>query len=871
MTAPANYGGHGLTTGFGRGRLDFSGIVSEGAGGRVDLPREPVILSVRVSGSGPIRLSGDGVDQTILGSEIPLTVRLDLPEGGSLSITSASRIRLHEIVVERVHQAVGQAGVLGLLGAIAIAIAARGLRQALAAAGLLGGAFCAMAAGSLSFTFARIALARLAPLFLVLLLLLPLFLALRESRLPALRPRARWTIPAFAASLALSTVQLNWFDQPLPLGDPHAYFEMGGRFKEAIVSMRSPLDLGPALSDVQPFLALPVTGLLYGLLRLLGGGLALIYAAQAVAMAAAVGALVSICETEIGPRAGKIALGLALLHPSFWVLPGIVQPEPFILAAWTLAAFVALSARRHEDDPRIFLTAGIFLGLGLSLHPQGLSFLLLALGLCLIPWASMFVRRPVLLVAPLLGLCSVLLPVAAAEHFAKPRSYVLDRQYGFFAYTSPHPLGFWLYLDSDGWQGPLRIEDTSYQKELIALQGDGAVSSTFADVAFFVSRHPGKSLQTVLTNLHRLWHQPDNPFAVPFVLPFDLQIWFHRALVVLFVLSVPALLSGRLALLSLPFVMLSMTYPAYHVFNKYATPALTFTIMGAAFTIDRLWQERTRAGLLMGSLAGAALGALLPAAAFARLGVRGDVFLWLVNSLLWIGLGVALTVAIRAWGKDARARVLGAAIGFIVLLASSWAASLTDTERGAWSVAVDPPFEASCRLAAITPRADDSAPPEPAWLLIDAQSSEALPPRIEVNGRLLEPPVAMMPAFGLASVRGHRDPATFRQTWRAPIGEDLLAAAELRIRVRGDATMRVFGDIREGDEGPRLSIGNWPHLSVYRLMHEGQYRLPVGDAPPQACSAKGLSGRPGVALVRIPVGDENQIALKSAKAPAWIF
>ena len=37
-----------------------------------------------------------------------------------------------------------------------------------------------------------------------------------------------------------------------------------------------------------------------------------------------------------------------------------------------------------------------------------------------------------------------------------------------------------------------------------------------------------------------------------------------------------------------------MTYPAYHVFNKYATPALPFTIIGAAFTLDLILRERVR-------------------------------------------------------------------------------------------------------------------------------------------------------------------------------------------------------------------------------------------------------------------------------------
>lgn len=867
MVAPANHGAHGLTTGFGRGRLDVQGLVSEGSGGSVDLPHETAVLTMRLSGDGPINLRGKDLARSIVASDAPVSVRLELSQGGVVSIDAASRIRLHDLVIERRGTPWGEVGILALLGILAAAAATRGATQAFVASLLLLLSFFAITKGRLSGTFTQVALAQLAPALIVVIVLLPLALALKQARFlwpPRLSPLS---VLAFTSSLVVSGAQFLRFEQPLPMGDPAAYFEMGGKFADAMARLGSPLGLGPILSDIQPYLALPATGLLYGLLRLIGG-LGVIYAAQALAMAIAVAGLVSICETEIGSRAARIALGIALLHPSFSILPGIVQPEPFILAAWILAASVTLRCFREASDPRGLLAAGVLFGLGLALHPQGLSFLLLALGLCLLPWASNLVRRPALLAALMLGALGVLLPVAAAEHFSKPLAYVLDKEYGFFAYTSPHPLGFWLYVDSDGWQGPLRIEDTTYQRELIAMKGEGATSSTFADVALFVSRHPGASAQALLTNLHRLWHQPDNPFAVPFVLPYGLQIPLQRGLVVLFIISLPALLGSRLAILALPFVMLSMTYPAYHVFNKYATPALPFTVIGAAYVVDRIVNERERLRAMIAGLACAAVGALLSATVAARLGMPGSWFMVLVRGLLWIGLGVALVKAIRDWGSDARSRFLAAVIGAVVLLGSSFAAARTDTTRGAWSMSLDQPFEVVCR---IQPEGAGTMLQGSPWILIDAQSKDGAPPRIEANGRALQPPVPTMPTFGLASVRGRRDPATFRQIWRTRLDESLLAPGELSIRVRGEAGTRVFGDIRAGGGGPRLSLGNWPWLSVYRLMHEGQYRLPTFRAPAQACVAQGLSGRPGISLVRISAGEETQLALKSAKPLVWIF
>jgi hypothetical protein len=870
MVAPANYGGHSLTSGFGRGRLDLQGIVSEGSGGRVELPDEPLSLTLRLSGEGLISLKGQGVERTISASSAPTEVSLNLPAGGPVAIESAARIRLYEIVLERVETPRVSLVLASFFGLLAVVAAARREGALVHSLALLIPALLALVASPTSRTFAGVALAKALPTFVMLVLFLPLAMAIRASRFPSILFRSGLSRLAFAGSLALAGIQLVVFEQPLPLGDPGAYFEMAGRFADGMARVRSPFDLGPILSDVQAYLALPATGVLYGLLLIIGGGLPLIYAVQALAMALTVAAIVSICETEFGSRAARIAFALSLLHPSFAILPGIVQPEPFILTAWTLAAMLALHALRAGGEPRVLLTAGVLMGAGLALHPQGLSFLLLALFLCLLPWARQFVRRPILLIAPMLGTLSILLPVAAAERFSKPLAYTLDKQYGFFAYTSPHPLGFWLYIDSDGWQGPLRIEDTTYQKELIALKGETAVGSTFADVTAFIGRHPKESAVAVLRNLHRLWHQPDNPFAVPFVMPYSIQVAFHRAVVVLFILSLPSLLGGRPALLALPFVMLSMTYPAYHVFNKYATPALPFILIGASFLLDRLVQEGRRSLLTIAGLASAALGALLPSAWAARAAISGDLFLFSVHALLWLGLATALAASIASQG-DGRSKALAATIGTMVLIASSWAASRTDTSRGAWSWPLDARFEASCRLPGIAASQAPSSSRDPAWILIDLESSDGTPPSLSINDRPVERLVPTMPPFGLATFRGRRAPEAFRQIWRAPIPEDMLSTAELHVRVTGGSQSRVFGDIRAGDQGPRLSLGNWPYLSVYRLMHEGQYRLPTHVVPPQACEARGISGRPGIALVRIAAGEEGRTSLKAGKPLEQVF
>lgn len=81
----------------------------------------------------------------------------------------------------------------------------------------------------------------------------------------------------------------------------------------------------------------------------------------------------------------------------------------------------------------------------------------------------------------------------------------------------------------------------------------------------------------------------------------------------------------------------------------------------------------------------------------------------------------------------------------------------------------------------------------------------------------------------------------------------------------------IFGDVRDGNAGARLSLGQWPYLSVYRLMHEGQYRLPTFDMPPQACASPVMGGRPGIFLARIPDGDEARLAARTARSLLWVF
>jgi hypothetical protein len=111
--------------------------------------------------------------------------------------------------------------------------------------------------------------------------------------------------------------------------------------------------------------------------------------------------------------------------------------------------------------------------------------------------------------------------------------------------------------------------------------------------------------------------------------------------------------------------------------------------------------------------------------------------------------------------------------------------------------------------------------------------------RVDVNGEVyggesLFPAMARLP---LATTAGHRDPAWFAQWWALP----LPAATRTGVRDVVDITLTsspscrnaamtlgVENSLRDGGrdyEGP--SFGDWRKVSVYRLLYDGEYRLPV--------------------------------------------
>jgi hypothetical protein len=149
-----------------------------------------------------------------------------------------------------------------------------------------------------------------------------------------------------------------------------------------------------------------------------------------------------------------------------------------------------------------------------------------------------------------------------------------------------------------------------------------------------------------------------------------------------------------------------------------------------------------------------------------------------------------------------------------------------------------------------------------AYLLLDLELPDGDPSgvRLEfasglhVDGRDLAP---TMPAFGLATLRGGRDPRSFPQWWRTPWRPEMVKDGRVEVQVSGPGTARLRGELQSAGEGRHatLSLGEWPYQSVYRLMHDGEYRLaalePESGTSRSLASGRVLPGRLGVRAVAL--------------------
>lgn len=848
----------GLTTGFRPGRWDARFLIARNAAAVVLPHAARVTLSL--SGPATVTLGGHGAsaEARLEGSAAqPVVSRVG--DDGRLDVRSDGIVRLHGLTLER--EGRRPAAHLGLVLAamgLGLFFAARG--RILAAAASLVAILAATATDAFAFTVVRTEATHLRPFLAIWGLCGLLLVTAWAGRVRRPAPVSRLPLVFGVLVGVASALQVLLLPQPLLIGDPGAYHDMGGRFASAFRGGIGPDGLADAVVELRPYGGLVFTGLVYGALRAFHDSLTTIYLAQAIAMGLAAAFLVRAALRLGGARLATVTGAVAALYPTFPILCGIVQPEPFILMAWTWAAD-ALLAGSEDGGFRRDIGPGLAFALGLALHPQGIWFLLAAVVLVVGPWWLFWERRSSRrrLAAFALGLLPVALVTASGEAYARPVAQVLDERYGFWAYTARVPLGFWLFVDTDGWQGPMRIEQTRYAMAFRETVGDSAgAARRLLFTAEFVAENARDSLRTVLRNLHRLLHVPDNPFRRAFILPYALQVPWHRALVVLFVIAAPLVVRAGAASTLVPVAILCVTYPLYHVFNKYAVPGTPFLLLGAGFAIDRLLRDRPR--LLLLALGLAALGATVPASSLAFAGVPAAVAGAVLRLLHLGGLAWAGVEAARLWAQDGRAQaVLG--VGTTALLLATFAAGWDDPSWRRFDVPADGAYQA------IVPgpgALEDLARAAEAYLVLDLHVPDGDPSdlRLAFDSGLAIPGSALqptMPSFGLATLRGGRDPRSFPQWWRLPWQKEMVRDGRIGLTLSADPETRLYGDLDVSGEGPRrhgLSLGYWPAASVYRLMHDGEYRLAVRQLMDAAerSSRRGpapLPGTFGVRLVRL--------------------
>jgi hypothetical protein len=867
---PGHRGAARVTEGFRAGLWDARFRVARGPAA-LELPREPLFATLVLSGPADLTVRAGGTESAYEIDRAPTPVDVLLPEGGRAELIPAGTVRLHEIVVRRTGGPPWARVMAVLAAGLAAAFAAyRRPRPAVAAAGAL--AVIAVAAiavhGRLGAVVFLVLLDRAAPALALLALASPFLLPAVLPRSPSLEaPATRLPLVFAAAALLSALLQVTTRPQPLLIGDPAAYFDIGGRFASALRGAGGLDGIADGVQALRPYGGLWATGVLYGLLRLLHDGAMALYLAHAAALAGSVFFLTRAAARIGGVRLAALTGCLALLYPSWAVICGIVQPEPVILLLWTAAL-----DRWLAGGLRSGALAGVLFGLGLALHPQGMWFLLIALAIALAPFARALSRLRAGAFA--LGLLPVAVLTAAGEAYARPVTAVLEERYGFWAYSARYPLGFWLFLETDGWQGPLRLDETQYAQGFREAERAGRIRSPLDRWRYtvaFVAEHAAASTRTALRNVHRLWRMADNPFRRTWLLPYEIQVGLHRAAFVLFLLAVPLAFARGAAVLLLPFAMLSMTYPLYHIFNKYAVPATPFLLLGAALALERLWADRRPA--LPAALAVAGL-ACVPPAALALRGVPPNAARLVIGGACVAALAAAFALAARSWAASPMARATTAVAGLALLL--PWLAAAASPQWRRFAAGLD--REARQEIAA-APLA--ALPATGSYLMLDLRIDDGDPRRLRLDfdgglslgGEALEP---TMPPFGLATVRGGRDPRAFAQWWRVRWRPEMAPGGRLGLRLRGTERERLGGDVGVPDgEGvyEGVSLGEWPHLSVYRLMHDGEYRLPVRQRLEPAARAGRIDGRavPGLLGVRVVVveGDEQPPTAESAARARW--
>lgn len=667
----------------------------------------------------------------------------------------------------------------------------------------------------------------------------------------AARPGAWGTAALLVACGLLDLGKGLYFLRHYPQAAPFdAYYNVGLRLMRDLGASRSVADLVAAFRAMKGLAYLLGAGALHGPWAILKPG-DFQWMRQGLAAVDALNLVLAGALVFLWTRSRFAAVGTALL---WLIFPGFTlnlvrgYPEPLIVLCFLLSLVAFTWGERRRSTPLYALSGFLFL-YSVFIRVQVMPFFLLVSFLVLLPaapWilASAHRRRALAFLTGWLPVLAVWLLL-----LFKIQDPVRLESFSFHAFQRVYPHGFWLYLDTDGWMGPYSLRQYPFYLALVeAARGEPPLLTSSARQWLFagsyVIQHLDESVRTVLINLYRFFAKPTNDYKWDFPYPYGLQQGVQG---LVSVVGLAGLLRSRRpgvpwAPLGLYAFALTLLYAISHVELRYHLPVMAPVLLGAG-----LWCRDARQSVrspapgraLFASLAVAALTGLLWIMCWR---MTRPLPAQLVHGLAVLGGAATLFAFFRATtgAGPGPERVAGTALGTLSA-AALLAVGLTDVGWHARRLALRPGSNLRQKILLGEDGRRLLREADEAYVVFDLARAEVgrrcLSVEVDGGRHGGEELVPTMPHFPLGTTAGGRDPAWFPQWWALPLGPaerervgteleiGLLASPACRDSIITLGVENLLRDRGRDYEGP--SFEEWRKVSVYRLLYDGEHRLPV--------------------------------------------
>jgi hypothetical protein len=678
-----------------------------------------------------------------------------------------------------------------------------------------------------------------------------------DAASPEAPGRARRTAAIANAALLLAFGALDlgkglYFLRHYPQAAPFdIYYNVGLRLMRDLMASRSVGDLWNALRAMKGLAYLAGAGALYGPWAILKPG-DFQWMREGLAAVDALNVVLAAVLVLQWTRSRFAAAATALL---WLIFPGYTlnlvrgYPEPLVVLCFLLSLSAFTLGERRRSLPLHALSGFLFL-YSIFIRVQVMPFFILVAGVLLAAAARWVLAPPhrAFTIAFLAGA----MPVIVA--WALLRIEVDDparlESFSFHAFQRVYPHGFWLYLDTDGWMGPYSLRQYPFYLALVeAARGEPALLTSSARqwvfTGVYVLRHLNESARTVLINLYRFFAKPTNDYKWDFPYPYGLQVWVQGLVCLVGLAGLQRARRPRVpwALLVTYVVAFSLLYAISHVEPRYHLP-----VMAALLLTGGLWLDEARVWMAHPSAPRRAVTRALALASASALTwwlasrMTAPLSALIVHHTAVFGAAVALFLFFHGVGKgEARSSRVAAATVAGLAAACVLAVGLTDVSWHGRRTALTPGSAFRQRIVLPDDGLRALRGAEETFVVLDLArvDGDQRCLHVDVNGTSHggEALFPAMPRFPLATTAGHRDPAWFAQWWALPLGaaerQALTAGVDVTLSVspacrNAGMTLGLEGFLRNGGrdyEGP--SFEDWRKVSVYRLLYDGEHRLPV--------------------------------------------